>query len=199
MKNNLLCLTAFLLIFSFLGVGNAAPIQWFGNGHYYDRINFGENNETANWDVAKAAAEALNGYLVTLTSAEEAAFVSSNLDESGCWMGGYQESGGSELDENWAWVTGEIWSYTNWEATNPDDWDGTPGGVGFEDGDENILQFVWGNDVPWAGKWNDASAATTTYSYIIEYDTNPVPIPGAVWLLGSGLIAMVGIRRRKKG
>ena len=28
---------------------------------------------------------------------------------------------------------------------------------------------------------------------------NPVPIPGAVWLLGSGLIAMVGIRRGKKG
>ena len=27
----------------------------------------------------------------------------------------------------------------------------------------------------------------------------PIPIPGAVWLMGSGLIAMVGIRRRKKG
>jgi len=59
MKNNLLCLTAFLLIFSFLGVANAAPIQWSGNGHYYDRINFGENGETANWGVAKAAAEKL--------------------------------------------------------------------------------------------------------------------------------------------
>ncbi|MCP3931980.1 MAG: VPLPA-CTERM sorting domain-containing protein, partial [Bacteroidetes bacterium] len=24
-----------------------------------------------------------------------------------------------------------------------------------------------------------------------------VPIPGAIWLLGSGLLAMIGIRRRK--
>lgn len=191
MKNNLLCLTAFLLIFSFLGVANAAPIQWQVNGHYYDRINFGENNKTANWDVAKAAAEAMNGYLVTLTSADEAAFVSSNLDESGCWLGGYQESGASAPNQNWAWVTGEAWSYTNWEANNPDDLDGV------ENGDEDILQFVWGNDVSWAGYWNDASATSTTYSYIIEYDTNPVPIPGAVWLLGSGLLGLVAVRRRK--
>ena len=27
----------------------------------------------------------------------------------------------------------------------------------------------------------------------------PVPIPGAVWLLGSGLIALVGLRRRSRG
>jgi hypothetical protein len=26
--------------------------------------------------------------------------------------------------------------------------------------------------------------------------TAPVPIPGAVWLLGSGLLALIGIRRR---
>lgn len=30
------------------------------------------------------------------------------------------------------------------------------------------------------------------------YDRSPVPIPGAVWLLGSGLIGLAGIRRRFK-
>ncbi len=30
------------------------------------------------------------------------------------------------------------------------------------------------------------------------HDANPVPIPGAVWLLGSGLLGLVGIRRKKR-
>jgi len=34
--------------------------------------------------------------------------------------------------------------------------------------------------------------------WIAEIDPTPVPIPGAVWLLGSGLIGMVGIRRKFK-
>ena len=34
--------------------------------------------------------------------------------------------------------------------------------------------------------------------YIIERDTNPVPLPGAVWLLGSGLLGLAGWRRLKK-
>jgi len=32
----------------------------------------------------------------------------------------------------------------------------------------------------------------------LEIEVNPVPIPSAVWLLGSGLIGLVGIRRRVK-
>lgn len=30
-------------------------------------------------------------------------------------------------------------------------------------------------------------------------DVNPVPLPGAVWLLGSGLAGLVGLKRRKNG
>ena len=192
MKNNLLCLTAFLLIFSFLGVANAAPIQWQVNGHYYDRIDFAGGG-TDTWDVAKAAAEAMNGYLVTLTSAEESDFVIGEFDLSFCWLGGYQESGGTELDGNWAWVTGEAWSYTNWSEWEPNDIDRV------ENGAEDFLQFVHGYNKPWAGEWNDASdASQVSYGYIIEYDTNPVPLPGALWLLGSGLFGLVAIRRRKK-
>ena len=33
---------------------------------------------------------------------------------------------------------------------------------------------------------------------VIAVKANPVPIPAAVWLLGSGLLGLVGIRRRKK-
>ncbi len=34
---------------------------------------------------------------------------------------------------------------------------------------------------------------------IIAATPNPVPIPAAVWLLGSGLLALVGVRRFRKG
>lgn len=30
-------------------------------------------------------------------------------------------------------------------------------------------------------------------------DANPVPIPGAAWLLGSGLLGLLGVRRRFQG
>ena len=29
-------------------------------------------------------------------------------------------------------------------------------------------------------------------------DTNEVPVPGAIWLLGSGLLGLVGVRRRRQ-
>lgn len=42
------------------------------------------------------------------------------------------------------------------------------------------------------GKWSvDMTAGTLTFA-------NPVPVPAAVWLLGSGLIGLVGVARRKK-
>jgi hypothetical protein len=44
---------------------------------------------------------------------------------------------------------------------------------------------VWDGD---GGSWN--------YTWIFEVNT--VPIPGAVWLFGSGLIGLIGIARRKK-
>jgi len=33
---------------------------------------------------------------------------------------------------------------------------------------------------------------------MIRVDFNPVPVPAAVWLFGSGLIGLVGVARRKK-
>lgn len=40
-----------------------------------------------------------------------------------------------------------------------------------------------------------------SYSVIYDYtptNPSPVPVPGAVWLLGSGLIGLIGMARRKK-
>ena len=44
---------------------------------------------------------------------------------------------------------------------------------------------------------NDPSDSWANWiAAIDDIQTNPVPIPGAIWLLGSGLLGLIGIRRR---
>ena len=31
----------------------------------------------------------------------------------------------------------------------------------------------------------------------VQFNGSPVPIPGALWLLGSGIIGLIGIRRKR--
>ena len=48
-------------------------------------------------------------------------------------------------------------------------------------------------------KFYSTEADGDAYSFdYIALNTNPVPIPGAAWLLGSGIIGVVGIRLRSK-
>jgi len=44
------------------------------------------------------------------------------------------------------------------------------------------------------GQWTKNYHATNTGAWV----TSNAPLPGAVWLLGSGLIGIVGIRRKIK-
>ncbi len=47
---------------------------------------------------------------------------------------------------------------------------------------------------PFAGQWNLASNGTLTYTVA---PVATVPVPAAAWLLGSGLVGLVGVARRK--
>ncbi len=44
--------------------------------------------------------------------------------------------------------------------------------------------------------FGDASGDNDNLDLVVALRANPVPIPGAFWLLGSGLLGLVGIRRR---
>lgn len=63
----------------------------------------------------------------------------------------------------------------------------------------DITNFLEGASSFKVGFWLYAESGS--YGYFgadnIEVTGNPVPIPGAVWLLGSGLIGLVGLGRRK--
>jgi hypothetical protein len=148
-----------------------------------------------NWGLGICQAEAKGGYLATATSSAENEFIFGLIDSpqfwfmdtadnnEGPWLGGYWEGG------SWKWVTGEVWSWTNW-----DNWE--PNNIGVE----TRLNF-FSNDASASNQiresyWNNVGPTSEMKGYIVEFDRNPVPIPGAVWLLGSGLIGLIGLRRR---
>jgi hypothetical protein len=115
------------------------------------------------WPDAKAAAEArshngFSGHLVTITSQAETDFLVLNaLALSAYWIGGSQPLGHVGAANNWSWVTGEPFSYTNWEAGEPNDFYGPAS--------EQYLEF-WVTP----GKWNDENNTFLQPGYVVEYD-----------------------------
>ena len=125
----------------------------FGGHHYevfYERLS---------WHEAANKCENLGGHLCTITSAEENKFVTglANPDRNFCyWLGASDE----QTEGKWRWVTGEAFSFTQWNSGEPN-----------EGRRENFLETTtyWDNRWSWndtssTSGWNDASA------YICEWD-----------------------------
>ena len=81
-------LTVGVLVFFvalFAGTAIADPVEWpiasGGNGHLYEAIL----TDPVTWDDTQTAAEAAGGYLATITSPEENAFVFSLVDGNEYW------------------------------------------------------------------------------------------------------------------
>ena len=86
------------------------------NGHSYKVYN-----TSATWKEAESYCESLGGYLAVITSSQENAFVNSIVKKSGTkkhyWLGGSDEVS----EGTWTWVTGEAFSYKNWQSGQPND------------------------------------------------------------------------------
>jgi len=136
------------------------------NGNYYNLVDA----PGITWPDACTWAEALTrgvmgeapGHLVTITSQKEQDFLyetfGSDLQEK--WYGGVQELGGNDPDDNWTWVTGEPWDYTNWAEGEPND-----GVSPEEDGDEQyLIGWIEGT------AWNDGNGPSGIGGFVVEFE-----------------------------
>lgn len=156
-----------------------APVRWgedcAGNGHWYEMVVV---EEGVTWQEARVAAGLRGGGLISITSAEESAFVFENVARDargwngtqGPWLGLYRSSSG------WRWNDGEPLSFTNWTP-------GEPSGSG--DGG-----CLWDGDGI-TDRWDDQPRSTPRRSFLVEYDGEDCDGDGAPdsWEIALGLEA----------
>ncbi len=163
--------TLALVILAVVANSRAEVHMWPVNGHLYEPIALPAG---ITWTAANAAAISSGGYLATITSAEENAFVYGLIadDDSfwnefdygtrtGPWLGGVRPLGSPQPHVGWQWVTGELWSYTNWAVEEPNNNEET-----------GYLHFYAKAGVGVnASTWNDNyDNGAKPLSYVVEYD-----------------------------
>jgi gliding motility-associated-like protein len=159
-----------------ISVGQANYLP--SNGHYYLYIP----NLGIKWTAAKVAAEnttyyGLQGYLATLTSAEEAQIAGEQTTGAG-WIGGSDLNSEGE----WKWMTGPEAGTVFWNGTSTGS---TPNFAFWNNGEPNDFQgaedyaHITAIGVGITGSWNDlpdAGDVSGNYQpkgYIVEYGGMP--------------------------
>ena len=166
-----------------------------GNGHYYKFVS-----TSLTWTDAKAAAAAstfngLTGYLATITSAEENAFIVGKTGGTSSWIGASDEysqinaatsaatfANQTAAEGHWYWVTGpeagtEFWDEAGNTSSSAD---GRISGK-FQYWNNAINQSGWGSEpndsggehyvqlrVGGTGNWNDLPSSSSL-PYVVEY------------------------------
>lgn len=169
-----------LIIFAFfiqhLGWSQSATWQIGagGNGHYYELIAVPGG---ITWNNASVSATNRGGYLATITSSSENAFVHGVASQNtnawyisgsttwyGPWLGGVQPAGSVEPAGGWRWVTEEPLAYSNWASVQPNN----------SGGAEDRIQFV-GATLATAATWNDLAQTNIAFvrGYVVEHETRP--------------------------
>jgi hypothetical protein len=115
----------------------------------------------------------------------ENVFIADLLPQTPTWdeafaIGGFQPAGSVEPGGGWEWLSGELWSYTNWRVGEPNNLYG----------DEGSLEIY--SHPATRGTWNDVQNTILLNGYIVEY----TPEPAMLSLLGLGGLALI---RRRRG
>jgi uncharacterized protein YfaP (DUF2135 family) len=120
----------------------------------FDGHSYGFIDSDMSWSQARAYCQTLGGHLVTITSAEEQAFIESQYPGCTGWIGAYGDG------TTWNWITGEPWSYTHWNSGEPNN----------QNGDEWFAHLYSGMN------WNDLNDEDTGHfhhGFICEWDSLP--------------------------
>jgi len=189
MKKFLFLLCAFLLVLGIAGSASAIPVQFAGNGHYYEVMTTKPNGANFNsfWSTALIYSDDYSylgetSYFATVTSQAENDFIAGLVAGVGekSWLGATDR-----LSEgNWIWAaTGEAVTYINWASGEPNNagWFG-----------EHYLEMYTN------GLWNDAGGLEWKGAYVVEFNGKAsVPEPSTMLLLGVGLLGLAGAGRKK--
>lgn len=138
------------------------------NGHFYRPISTGANYLNAITLSANQTFKGQTGYLVTITSADEDAFIFNNVPQANIWFalddrateGRWVISAGPEVGTllnigNYN-ANPQPNTYRNWAGGEPNDWGGN----------EDAAVTKWGG----GSQWNDLSTANVN-PYVVEFGT----------------------------
>jgi Protein of unknown function (DUF642)/Lectin C-type domain len=146
------------------GAAQSTPVFDAANGHWYQAVSAPGGIA---WGDANAAAQALiyagyPGHLVTITSAEENAFLLDHLPlprADQWWIGAYQDRNAPDYREpggGWRWVTSEPWSFTFWITGLPDNSQGA--------------QDYAAIDTRYSDQWDDRNRNDLLGGYLVEFE-----------------------------
>lgn len=162
------------------GQSLVGSFTWSGNGHVYEAWNAANG---ISYQDAAAFSVTRGGTLATITSDGERDAVLANLGAvlpSTAYLGAQQASTETDPTVGWAWVTGEAWSYTNWNAGEPNDFNGSAS-------EQNLEMYP-------TGLWNDIGDNSSGFNTGLLVEIVPEPSSSV------GLLALGGLffARRKR-
>ncbi len=181
MKRSFLMIFVCSIVVFFYAGSLSAAIYNPATDHYYELVS-------GDWSQAENLAIALGGHLVTINDQAEQDWLLLNFSKVVRYWIGFTDT---QSEDTFVWVSGEPITYTNWAEREPNDYWPDEGG-------EDYAAMNWNLDD--GGTWNDFNPAIhdgkDVRNGIVEFAN--VPIPGAIWFLGSGIIGIVGIRKKIK-
>ncbi|WP_411875420.1 C-type lectin domain-containing protein [Vulcanococcus limneticus] len=140
-------------------------------------------NAEAQSQLLGAVGTEIAGHLVTINSQEENDFIYANFQNNYQWIGFTDQA----VEGDWVWSSGQLVTYTNWNAGEPNN--------GFITPPQNYGAIV----SSLGGKWDDGFSSVQVNGIAeIPYDgkTSPNGVPGPLPIAGFG--AMLGFSRKLK-
>ena len=159
-----------------LEIDAPAPERWSSDvGGNNNRYQWVQRPEGITWEQASTEATQRGGWLATINSAAENAWVYSRLGGNqafwrtgiagaawGPWIGGLQLANSAEPAGGWNWVQpGESFSYTNWAP-------GEPNNLFANSINEDRLHYFAASPIPANNTWNDLPSGQLLNGYVLE-------------------------------